>query len=63
MIKKKKERNYKQPLTYSMLRENEQEIRNYIDSVNKKTGIPKGRIATDLILAGIKSKGFFCTSD
>jgi len=62
-MKKKKEKAEKSPLTYSMLRESENEIRSYIDSVNAETGIPKGRIATDLILAGIKAKGFFCSND
>jgi len=44
----------KQALTYAITAEAEPRIRKHVDSVNKKTGVPKQKIVSDLILVGIK---------
>lgn len=55
----------KNPLQYAIIPEFEQEIREYIDGVNKKTGLPKSRIATNLLLDAIHTaKKFYpCNSE
>lgn len=45
----------KAALTYAITTEAEPRIRKHVDSVNAKTKIPKGKIASDLMLAGIKA--------
>lgn len=46
----------KKALTYAIDASSERKIRSFVNRKNKQTRIPKGKIATDLILAGIAAE-------
>ena len=50
----------KAPLQYAITPEFEQEIREYVDQVNAKTGLPRTRIVTNLLLESVRrAKKFY----
>lgn len=44
----------KSPLTYRVCADHEGEIRRYVDHVAKSTGLPKGRIVTELLVEAVR---------
>ena len=50
----------KAPLTYAITAQFAPEIREYIDKVHEKTGLPKSRIATNLLFESVRrAKKFY----
>ena len=49
----------KRYLTYAITEDLEDEIRTYVNAINKRTGITKQRIVSDLIVAGMRGKKFY----
>lgn len=50
----------KNPLTYAIVPEFEEEIREYVDHINRKTDLPKQRIVSDLLIEAIRRAKKIC---
>ena len=53
----------KNPITYAIIPKFEKEIREYVDYINQKTGLPKQRIVSDLLLDSIRRAKKICPLD
>lgn len=61
MTKKKSIRpNQKAPLTYAITPQFAPEIREYVEEVHARTGLPKNRIVSNLLLETVRRAKKFC---
>lgn len=50
-------------LTYAISQDFEEEIRSYVDKVNRETELPKQRIVTELLIDAIRRAKKFCPNN
>ena len=56
-------KNKKAPLTYAIIPEFEQEIREYVNGIRNQTGLPASRVVTNLLLDAVRQAKKICSAN